>query len=409
VIHQAVTPRAANHRVPIRRVAIHRQAAVQANRANPTASPIAARRKAADQTQVAIPPRVAQAAIHRVVRQANRQQVFLIRSLRAAIRPSRYPAVPVANPANRPIPVLTARVPMIRNHPNRTVCQAYRAVTLHRANQIPVIPNQAIPNRVNQTRAIQSRHLVNRLARVDRRRIRAIQHQATQVDRAQVKVPRAAAIPIVLTANHRAIRKASLIRTVAPSARASQNLLVIVGVNRKANRNQNRRATLKANHILAAIPTVLADQVTLAAVRRVRADLAAQAFRKAPPKATANRPAIAVRKAKAKIQVAIDPRIARAIIQAIATQQVIIHQEAHRIARQTATQTAIPIHSHRILTHLTVVAQAHRIRSHQANHRQEVPAAVAQVHGFGHAAGSCLIPTVKAQNHPRAPAATTAR
>lgn len=139
-----------------------------------------------DQAQVAIPPRATQAAIHLVVRQVNRQQVFRIPSLRAAIRPSRYPAVPVANPANLPIPVLTARVPMIRNHPNRTVCQAYRAVTLHRANQIPVIPNPAIPSRANRIQAIQIRHRVNRLATVDRRRIQVIQRQATRVDRAQV-------------------------------------------------------------------------------------------------------------------------------------------------------------------------------------------------------------------------------
>ncbi len=414
MIHQAVTPRAAtpraaNHRVPIRRIAIHRQAAAQANRANPTASPIAARRKAADQAQVAIPPRVAQAAIHRVVHQANRQQVFRIRSLRAAIRPSRYPAVPILNPVNRPIPVLTIRVPMIRNHPIRTVCQAYRAAIPHPANPILVIPNQAIPSRVNQNQAIQNRHRVNRLARVDRRRIRAIQRQATQVDRAQAKVPRAAAIPIVLTANHRAIRKASLIRTVAPTATASRNLPVIVGVNRKANPNRIQRATRKASRIRAAVHTVQADQATLAAVRRVRVSLAAQVLLKAPPKVLANRPVLANRKAKAKIQVAIDPRTAPAIIRAIATQQVIIHQTVHPTVRRIAIPKAIRIHSHQILTHLTVVAQAHRIRSHQANHRQEVPAAVAQVHGFGHAAGSCLIRTVKAQNHQRAQAAMTER
>lgn len=409
MIHPAVTPRAANHRVPIRRVAIHRQTAVQANRANPTVSPIAARRKAADQAQVAIPPRVAQAAIHRVVRQANRQQVFRIRSLRAAIRPSRYPAVPIVNPVNPPIPVLTIRVPMIRNHPIRTVCQAYRAAIPHPANPILVIPNQAIPSRVNQNQAIQNRHRVNRLARVDRRRIRAIQRQATQVDRAQAKVPRAAAIPIVLTANHRAIRKASLIRTVAPTATASRNLPVIVGVNRKANPNRIQRATRKASRIRAAVHTVQADQATLAAVRRVRVSLAAQVLLKAPPKALAIRPARANRKAKAKIQVAIGHPIAPAITQAIATQRVIIHQEAR--PTQIARPKAIPIHSHRIPTRLSLkgVAQAHRIRSHQANHRQEVPAAVAQVHGFGHAAGSCLIRTVKAQNHQRVPAVTTAR
>ena len=217
----------------------------------------------------------------------------------------------------------------------------------------------------------------------------------------------AIAIPKVPTANHKAIPKANLIRTAAPSAPASLNLLVIAGVNRKAN--PNRRAALIANRIRAAIPTVQADQATLAAVRRVRVNLGAQVLLKAPPKVLANRPAIANRRAKAKIQVAIGHRIAPAIIQAIATQQVIIHQEVHPTARQIAIPKAIPIHSHRILTHLTVVAQAPRIRSHQANHRQEVPAAVAQVHGSGHAAGSCWIRTAKAQNHPRAQAAMTAR
>ena len=255
---------------------------------------------------------------------------------------------------------------------------------------------------------------MNRLARVDRRRIRAIQRQATQVDRAQAIAIRAAvipaiAIPQVPIVNHKVIPKANLIQAATPSAPAPLNLRAKAGVNHKANPNQNRRATLKANHIRAAIPTVLADLVTLAAVHRARAILEAQVLLKAPPKVLAIRPVIANRRAEAKIQVAIDPRTAPAIIQAIATQQVIIHQEAHRIALQTAIQTAIPIHIHRILTHLTVVAQAHRIRSHQANHRQEVPAAVAQVHGFGHAAGSCLIRTVKVLNHPRALVATTER
>jgi hypothetical protein len=69
VIHPAAIPRAANHRVLIRPVAVPLEAAIQANRANPTVSPIAVRRRAADQAQVAIPPRVAQAAIHRVYRQ----------------------------------------------------------------------------------------------------------------------------------------------------------------------------------------------------------------------------------------------------------------------------------------------------------------------------------------------------
>jgi len=359
---------------------------------------------------------VAQAAIHRVVHRANRQQVPRIRSLRAATRPSRYPAVPIVNPVNRPIQVPTIQVPTIRSHPNHTACPVDRAATPHRANPIPAILNPAIPSRVNQIQAIQNRHQVNRLARVDRHRIQVIQRQATQVDRAQAIAIRAAvipaiAIPQVRTANPRVIPKANLIRAAAPSAPASLSLRVIAGVNRKANpnQNQNQRASLKANPTPAAIPTVQVDQVTLAAARRARANLVAQALLKAPPKVLAIRPVIANRRAEAKIQVAIDPRTAPAIIQAIATQQVIIHQEVHRIALQTAIQTAIPIHIHRILTHLTVVAQAHRIRSHQANHRQEVPAAVAQVHGFGHAAGSCLIRTVKAQNHPRAQVATTAR
>ena len=309
------------------------------------------------------------------------------------------------------------QVPTIQSHPIRTVCLAYRAAISHRANPILVIPNPAIPSRANLTRAIQNRHRVNRhrvnrLARADRHRIQVFRRQATRVDRARAIAIRAAVIPVIAipkvpTVNHKAIPKANLILTAVPSAPASQNLPVKAVVNRKAN--PNRRAALIANLIRAAIPTVQADQVTLAAARRARAILEAQVLLKAPPKALANRPAIADRKAKAKIQVAIDPRTAPAIIQAIATQQVIIHQEAHRIALQTAIQTAIPIHIHRILTHLTVVAQAHRIRSHQANHRQEVPAAVAQVHGFGHAAGSCLIRTVKVLNHPRALVATTER
>ena len=408
MIHPAAIPRAANHRVLIRPVAVPLEAAIQANRASPTASPIAVRRQAADQAQVAIPPRVAQAAIHRVVRQVNRHQVFRIPSLRAATRPCPHPAVPIANPATLPLPALMTQVPKIQSHPNRTVCLVYRAAILHRANPIPVIPIQAILNRVNQNQAIQNRHRVNRPATVDRHRIQVIHRQATRADRARAIAIRAAVIPAIAIqkaprANQKVILKANRIRVAAPSAPAPLNLRAKAGVNHKAN--QNPRATLKANHILAAIPTVLADQATLAAVHRVRANQVAQVL----PIVLANRPVIANRRAKAKIQVAIDPRTAPAIIQAIATQQVIIHQEAHRIARQTAIQTAIPTHSHRILTRLTVVAQAHRIRSHQANHRQEVPAAVAQVHGFGHAAGSCLIPTVKAQNHPRAQAAMTAQ
>ncbi|MBN8604107.1 MAG: hypothetical protein J0M26_24045 [Planctomycetes bacterium] len=318
------------------------------------------------------------------------------------------------NPVNRPIPVLTIRVPTIRSHPNLTACQAYRVAIPRPANPILVIPNPAIPNRADLTRAIQIRHRVNRLARVDPRRIQVIPRQATRADRAEAIAIRAAvipavAIPKVQTVNHKAIPKANLIRTAAPSVLASLNLLVIVGVNHKANPIQNRRATLKANHILAAIPTVLADQATLEAVHRVQANLAAQVLRKAPPKVIANRPAIANRRAKAKIQVAIDPRTAPATIQAIATQKVIIHQEAR--PTQIARPKAIPIHSHRIPTRLSLkeVAQAHRIRSHQANRHQEVPAAVVQVHGSGHAAGSCWIRTAKPQNHPRVQAAMTAR
>ncbi len=385
---------------------------VQANRANPIASPIAVRRPAADQAQVAILPKAIQAAIRLAVRQVNRQQVFRIRRLRAATRPSRYPAVPVVNPANRPLPALMIPVPMIRNHPNRTACQAYRAAIPRRAIPIPVIPSPAIPSRANRIQAIQIRHRVNRIATVDRRRIRAIPRQATRVDRARAIAIRAAvipaiAIPQVPIVNHKVIPKANLIRAAAPSALASLNLLVIAGVNHKVS--PNLRAALIANRIRAAIPTAQADQATLAAVRRATANQGAQALPKALPIVPANRPAIANRRARAKIQVAIGHPIALAIIQAIATQQVIIHQEAHRIARQTAIQTVIPIHSHRILTHLTVVAQAPLIPNHQANRHQEVPAAVAQVHGSGHAVGSCSIRTAKVQNHPRALVAMTAR
>ncbi len=396
-----MTPRAANHRVPILPVAVPLEAAIQANRANPTASQIAVRQQAADQAQVAIPPRVAQAAIHRVVHRANRQQVPRIRSLRAATRPSCYPAVPIVNPVNRPIPVLTAQVPMIRSHPNRTVCQVYRAAISHRANPILVIPNQAIPSRANRNQVIQNRYRVNRLARVDRLPIQVIPRQATRAVRAQVIVIQALAIPKVPAVNHKAIPKASLIPTAAPSAPASLNLRVTA--------QANRRAVLIANPIRTAIPTVQADQATPAAVRRVRANQVAQVLLKAPPKAIANPPAKANRRAKAKIQVAIDHRIALAIIQAIATQQVIIHQAVHPTAHRIVIQTAIQIHSHQILTHLTVVAQAPLIRSHQANHRQGVPAAVATALGSGHAVGSCLIRIAKAQNLPRAPAATTAQ
>jgi hypothetical protein len=288
----------------------------------------------------------------------------------------------------------------------------YRAAILHRANPIPVIPIQAILNRVNQNQAIQNRHRVNRPARVDRRRIRAIQRQATQVDRAQAIAIRAAvipaiAIPQVPIANPKAIPKANHIPAADRSVLASLNLRVIAGVNRKAN--QNRRAALIANRIRVAIPTVLADPATPAAVQRVRANQVAQVLLKALRRVLANRPAVANRRAKAKIQVAIDHRIALAIIQAIATQQVIIHQAVHPTAHRIVIPKAIQIHSHQILTHLTVVAQAPLIRSHQANHRQEVPAAVATARGSGHAVGSCLIRIAKAQNLPRAPAATTAQ
>jgi hypothetical protein len=387
---------------------------VQANRANPIASPIAVRRPAAAQAQVAILPKAIQAAIRLAVRQVNRQQVFRIRRLRAATRPSRYPAVPVVNPANRPLPALMIPVPMIRNHPNRTACQAYRVAIPRPANPIQVIPNPAIPSRANRIQAIQIRHRVNRLATVDRRRIQVFRRQATRVDRARATAIRAAvipaiAIPKVPIVNHKAIRKASLIRTVAPTALASRNLRVKAVVNRKANPNRIQRATRKACRIRAAIPTVQADRVILAAARRARAILEAQVLLKAPPKALAIQPAIANRKAKAKIQVAIDPRTAPAIIQAIATQQVIFHQAVHPTVRRIAIPKAFRIHSHQILTHLTVVAQAHRIRSHQANRHQEVPAAVVQVHGSGHAAGSCSILIAKVQNHQRVPAVTTAR
>ncbi len=277
-----------------------------------------------------------------------------------------------------------------------------------------MIPNQAIPSRANRIQAIQIRHRVNRRARVDRLPIQVIPRQATRAVRAQVIAIRAVviqaiAIPKVPAVNHKAIPKASLIPTAAPSAPASLNLRVTAQANRKANPNRNQRATLKANHILAAIPTVQADQVTQAAVRRVRVSLGAQVLPKALLKAIANPPAKANRRAKAKIQVAIVRPIAPAIFQATATQRVIIHQEVHPTANRIAIPKAIRIHSHRILTHLTVVAQAHRIRSHQANRRQGVPAAVAQVHGFGHAVGNYWIQTAKAQNHPRALVAMTGR
>ncbi len=407
-----MTPRVANHRVPILPVAVPLEAAIQANRANPTASPIAVRQQAADQAQVAIPPRVAQAAIHRVVHRANHQSASLVQTLPVAIHRIRHRAVRTANPVSRLIPVLMIQVPTIQSHPIRTVCLAYRAAISHRANPILVIPSRAIPNRVNRIQAIQIRHRVNRIATVNRRRIRAIQRQATRVDRAQAIVIRAGVIPAIVIpkvriANHRAIRKANLIRIAGPSAPASLNLRVIARVNRKAN--PNRRAALIANRILAAIPTVLADPATPAADLRATANQGAQVLPKAPPIVPVNRPATANRRAKAKIQVAIDPHIAPAIIRAIATQQVIIHQVVHPTARRIAIPKAIRIQSHQILTHLTVVAQAHRIRSHQANHRQEVPAAVALARGSGHAAGSCSIRTAKVLNHPRALVATTER
>ena len=417
-----MTPRAVNHRDPIRPVAVRLEAAIQANRANPTASPIAVRQQAADQAQVAILPRVDRAAIHRVVHRANHQSASLVQTLPVAIRRIRHRAVRTANPVNLPIPVPTIpvptiQVPTIQSHPIRTVCLAYRAAISHPANPIPVIPNRATPSRAIRNQVTRNRHRVNRLARADRHRIQVFRRQATRVDRARAIAIRATVIPVIAipviaipkvpTVNHKAIPKANLIRTAAPSAPASQNLPVKAVVNRKAN--PNRRRALIANLIRAAIPTVQADQATLAAVRGVRVNLGAQALLKAPPKVPANRPAIANRRAKAKIQAAIGHPIAPAITQAIATQRVIIHQEVHPTAHRIVIPKAIQIHSHQILTHLTVVAQAPLIPSHQANHRQEVPAAVAQVHGFGHAAGSCSIPTVKAQNHPRAQAATTAQ
>lgn len=392
---------------------------VQVNRANPTASPIAVRRQAADQAQVAIPPKVAQAAIHQVVHRANHQSAFLVQTLPVAIRRIRHRAVRTANPVSRLIPVLMIQVPTIQSHPIRTVCLAYRAAISHRANPILVIPNPAFPNRANLTRAIQNRHRVNRLARADRHRIQVFRRQATRVDRARAIAIRAAvipaiaipaiAIPKVPTVNHKAIPKANHIRTAAPSAPAPLNHRAKVRVNRKANPNRIQIANRNASRIRVAVHTVQADQATLAAVRRVRVSLEAQVLLKAHPKAIAKPPARANRRVKAKIQVAIGHPIAPAITQAIATQPVITHQEVHPTAHQIVIPKANQIHSHQILTHLTVVAQAHRIRSHQANHRQEVPAAVATARGSGHAVGSCLIQTVKAQNHPRALVAMTAR
>jgi hypothetical protein len=365
-------------------------------------SPIAVRQQAADQAQVAIPQRVAQAAIHRVVHRANHQSASLVQTLPVAILRSRHQAVPTANPAIRLI-----QVPTIRSHPNRTACPVYRAATPHPANPIPVIPNRATPSRAIRNQVTRNLHRVNRPATVGRRRIQAIPADLAQAIAIRAAVIQVIAIPKVPAVNHKAIPKASLIPTAAPSAPASLNLRVTAQANRKAN--PNRRAVLIANPIREAIPTVQADQVTLAVARRARAILEAQVLLKAPPKALANRPAIADRKAKAKIQVANDHRIAPAIIQAIATQQVIIHQAVHPAALRIAIPKAIRIHSHRILTHLTVVAQAHRIRSHQANHRREAQAAVATARGFGHAVGSCLIPTVKAQNHPKVLVAMTER
>ena len=259
---------------------------------------------------------------------------------------------------------------------------------------------------------IQNRHRVSRSATVGRRRIQAIPRQATQADRAQAIAIRAAvipaiAIPQVPIVNHKAIPKANLIQAAAPSVLAFLNPLVIAGVNRKVS--PNLRAALIVNRIRAAIPTVPANQATLAAFHQVQVNQVAQVLPRALPIVLANRPVLANRRAKAKIQVAIDPRTAPAITQAIATQRVITHQEVHPTAHQIVIPKAIPIHSHPILTHLTVVAQAPLIRSHQASHRQEVPAAVAQVHGSGHAAGSCLIRTAKVLNHPRAQVATTER
>ena len=346
--------------------------------------------------------------VHRV----NRQLVIRARNLRAVTRLGPRPAVRIANPANRPIPAPTIRVPTILSHLNRIACPVHRAAIPHRAIRTPVIPNQAIPSRANRTQVIQNRYRVHRLARVDRRPIQVIPRQATRAVRAQVIAIRAAviqaiAIPKAPIANPKAIPKANHIQAADRSVLAPRNLRAIARVNRKANPNQ--RAALIANRIRVAIPTAQADQVTPAAVRRVRANQVAQVLLKAPPKAIANRPAKANRRAKAKIQVAIDHRIALAIIQAIATQQVIIHQAVHPTAHRIVIPKAIQIHSHQILTHLTVVAQAPLIRSHQANHRQEVPAAVATARGSGHAVGSCLIRIAKAQNLPRAPAATTAQ
>ena len=121
----------------------------------------------------------------------------------------------------------------------------------------------------------------------------------------------------------------------------------------------------------------------------------------------------AIRKAKAKIQVAIGHPTAPAIIQATATLQVITHP----VVRHTACPIAVRIHSHRTpiprihTTHPnpTEADQATLDRNRQANRHMEVPVVVATALGFGRVAGNYSIQIVKVLNHPRAPAASTAR
>ena len=141
------------------------------------------------------------------------------------------------------------------------------------------------------------------------------------------------------------------------------------------------------------------------------ANQAAQVLQKASPKVLANRPARAIRKARAKIQAAIGRPTAPAIIQVTATPQANIHRAVRLTADPIATPIAFPTHSHPTPTRRIrmVAGQAHPIPSHPANRHQEVPAAVVLALGFGHVVGSYLIQIVKAQSRRRALAALTAQ
>ena len=102
---------------------------------------------------------------------------------------------------------------------------------------------------------------------------------------------------------------------------------------------------------------------------------------------------------------------------AIATPRVIPHQAAHRTLHPIARPTAVRIRSHRTpiprirTTHPnpTEADQATLDRNRQANRHMEVPVVVATALGFGRVAGNYSIQIVKVLNHPRAPAASTAR